>query len=286
LSAAVVEESGFDVQVEAVEVGDGWGAVELLLDEQVWPGLGLGAEFVVVFGDRVECERQVALGAAQLSFDNTVNLIKRTTGTTVGKRQAEELAQSAAVDFPDFYDKRKFEPGMLDCTGPIQVLSFDQKGVVLKLQDLRAATQKVAKKKQRKLQSRHSKGEPRGRKRMATVATVYSVEPYWRTPEDIIKGLCRIRDAEPKKRPRPELKRVWASLTESPQDIIRQAFEEALKRDPDLSKRWYVCIDGDDDLVALTLSIPLNIRNNFSAETRAASQQALAAFVSLVHGVE
>ncbi|WP_444993876.1 TolC family protein [Aliikangiella sp. IMCC44359] len=34
---------------------------------------------------------------------------------------------------------------------------------------------------------------------------------------------------------------------------------------------------GDDDVVALSFSIPLNVRNNFSAETRAADQQALAA---------
>ncbi len=34
---------------------------------------------------------------------------------------------------------------------------------------------------------------------------------------------------------------------------------------------------GDDNVVALTFSIPLNIRNNFSAEARAANQESLSA---------
>ena len=195
-----------------------------------------------------EVKRQVVLGAVQDSFDETVNLMGRTTSASVKKRQAEELVQSASVDFDEFYEQRDFKPETVEETGPVLVLSFDQKGIVLKREDLRDATRKVAEEKARKLETRHCKGEPHGRKRMSTVATVYTSKPHVRTPLDVIKGLRRIRDATAKPKPPPELKRVWASLEDSPLDVIKAGFKEALKRDPDRTKKWYVAIDGDEDL--------------------------------------
>lgn len=53
---------------------------------------------------------------------------------------------------------------------------------------------------------------------MATVAAVYTVAPYLRTAQDVIAGLRHVRDATPKPRPRPEGKRVWASLTQTLKD--------------------------------------------------------------------
>ena len=196
-----------------------------------------------------EVERQVALGVAEKSFDGTVRLIGRTTGAAIAKRQAEELARSAASDFSEFYEEREFDPATADETGALMILSFDQKGVVMRPEDLREATRKVGENYRRKLQTRHCKGEKYGRKRMATVATVYTIQPHWRTAQEFIDGLRKIvRDVKPEKKPRPESKRLWASLEELPQDVIKNAFEEALKRDPDHKKRWYVLIDGDDDL--------------------------------------
>lgn len=196
----------------------------------------------------LELERQIALGAARMSFDATVDQIERTTGAKVVKRQAEEATQSAAYDFLSFYDERTFEAGQLRETGPLLILTFDQKGVVLRKEDLREATRKKAETQTRKLESRHCRGEPHGRKRMSTVAAVYTIERYDRSALDFIKGLRRIKDVVPKPRPRPESKRLWASLEESPPDVIRDAFAEALKRDPHNKKRWIVLIDGDEKL--------------------------------------
>jgi hypothetical protein len=50
-------------------------------------------------------------------------------------------------------------------------------GVVMREQDLREGTRKAAKKSVPKLKKRRSKGEKAGRKRMAQVAAVYTVEP-------------------------------------------------------------------------------------------------------------
>jgi hypothetical protein len=47
------------------------------------------------------------------------------------------------------------------------------------------------------------------------------------------------------KRPRPTDKRVWASVEKSARSVIREAFAEALRRDPDKLRRWVVLVDGE-----------------------------------------
>jgi hypothetical protein len=42
-------------------------------------------------------------------------------------------------------------------------------------------------------------------------------------------------------------KRVWASIEHSPQRVIDDAFDEAVRRDPDLRRRWVVLVDGNRD---------------------------------------
>jgi hypothetical protein len=127
-------------------------------------------------------------------------------------------------------------------------LSFDQKGVVLQAEDLAEATRKAAENSRHRMDTRLSQGEKLGRKRMASVAAVYTVAPYVRSAQDVIAGLRHVRDATSKPRPRPENKRVWASLTRNLRDVIADAFDEACKRDPERSKRWLVLVDGDKKL--------------------------------------
>ena len=47
------------------------------------------------------------------------------------------------------------------------------------------------------------------------------------------------------KRPRPTDKRVWASVEKSARAVIREAFDEALRRDPARARRWVVLVDGE-----------------------------------------
>ncbi len=193
-----------------------------------------------------EVDHQVAKMAARLSFDETLEMVGSLTGAHVPKRQAEEAVQRAATDFGAFYAGTQLDFG--GPTSELLVLSFDQKGVVLRKEDLTEATRKAAESSRHKMDTRLSQGEKRGRKRMATVASVYTVAPYQRTAQDIIAGLRHLRDATPKPRPRPEGKRVWASLTRSLRDVIADAFDEACDRDPQRRKRWLVLVDGDKKL--------------------------------------
>jgi len=194
----------------------------------------------------LEVERQVAKAAARMSFDASLEMLGSLTGAHVPKRQAEKSVQRAARDFDVFYSGTKLDSG--EPTSELLVLTFDQKGVVLRKEDLTEVTRKVAECSRHKMDTRLSLGEKRGRKRMATVAAVYTVAPYERTAQHVIAGLRHVRDATRKPRPRPENKRVWARLTRDLKGVITDAFDEASARDPGRRKRWLVLVDGDKKL--------------------------------------
>jgi hypothetical protein len=117
-------------------------------------------------------------------------------------------------------------------------------------EDLRPATRKAAERQPRKLQKRLSKGEKRNRKRMAQVAAIYSVDPWPRTPADILHELRPVHDVNIV-RPRPTNKRVWASVEQEPAQVIDAAFQEALRRDPERRRRWVVLVDGNETQLEL-----------------------------------
>ena len=100
------------------------------------------------------------------------------------------------------------------------------------------------------LETRLTRAEKRYRKRMAQVATMYTIAPWVRTPTDILHGLRRSRELK-QRRPRPVHKRVWASLEADPKQVIDEAFEEGLRRDPERRRRWAVLVDGNRDQLRL-----------------------------------
>ena len=220
---------------------------------------------------------KIAQQAATGSFDETVKAIEQDTGTEVSKRQCEDLSQSLSVDFEPYYasqagaqtktnqlammgqsDTRqvcvpetpesasvKAESVAQSSTGQesgLLIMTLDGKGVVMREQDLREATRKAAHNSKHKLQTRLSPGEKHHRKRMATVAAVYEVDPYLRSAAQIMG-----QDQTPmSQRPKVQNKRVWASLRQEPAEVIEQMFAEANRRDPEHKKTWLVLIDGAD----------------------------------------
>ena len=183
---------------------------------------------------------------ARCSYDEVVVHVSAKTGAPVHKRQLEELVVRAAQDFEAFYSTRTIEPEETDA---LLVLTFDAKGIVVRTEDLRPATKKSAKRATRKLETRLSKGEKRNRKRMAEVAAIYSVAPFPRATMDVVHDLRPVH-AVPLRRPRPINKRVSASVVLDTRQVIRQTFEEALRRDPAHRRQWVVLVDGNRDQIA------------------------------------
>lgn len=187
--------------------------------------------------------------AAKNSFDETLKTIVKTTGGHVPKRQIEELAKRAAKDFDAFYKMRQCNPAGDQATGPVLVITADGKGVVLHEKDLKEQTRKAAAKRKQKMGKRLSKGEKKNAKRMATVAAVYTTDTFVRAAEDLVaEDGCTIDKA---KRPRPEQKRVWASIEKSPEQVITEAFAEACHRDPNHEKHWVALVDGNNTQIRI-----------------------------------
>jgi hypothetical protein len=189
-----------------------------------------------------EVQRLVAEESAHQSFDEVVELIEKRTGAHVPKRQVEELSVRGAFDFDAFYRDRLCEA---EDTSDLLILSFDGKGVAMRHADLREATRKAAENTPRRLDTRLTTGEKRNRKRRAQVATVYTLAPWQRKPSDVLHTL-RPDDLD-EARPRPVNKRVWASVEHTAQRVVEDAFDEALRRDPDRRRRWVVVLDGERD---------------------------------------
>ncbi|CDN14019.1 hypothetical protein RintRC_3295 [Richelia intracellularis] len=186
--------------------------------------------------------QRVAIEVARSGFRETTAIIEKTTAAKIGKRQAEELAYHSASDFDDFYHQQQAQSKQLQDTGEIVVISADGKGVVVRTSDLRANTQKRALASSKKLNKRLTKGEKHNAKRMATVASVYTINSFVRTPQQMVNPSDEDRKI---KGPRPIGKRLWASLAKEPEKVILEAFDEAIFRDQNKHKRFCALVDGN-----------------------------------------
>ena len=164
------------------------------------------------------------------------------SGVEVPKRIVEALARDAAQDVGAFYAQKTPSPGT--STGPILVCAADGKGVPLR--------------KEPPQQGRRwrPKGQKPGGKKMATVAAVYTTTPYPRTPEELVR---EVHGEPPPEhvlpRPRPEHKRVWASLKKTKEEIFSEVAAEMAKRDPQRQKTWTFLCDGEPALQQRALAV-------------------------------
>jgi len=206
--------------------------------------------------------RLAAIEASRGSYDAAVEAIERATGQQLGKRQAEQLAQRAAVDFDAFYATRQPPAGQ---SRDVLALSADGKGIVMRPDALRPATAKAAQTSTTKLSTRLSKGEKRNRKRLAEVGAVYDITPIARTSADV---LARSDDEQAREAtPAPVATNKWlkASVTADAATVIASLFDEAQRRDPAHERVWVALVDGNNHQIdrikaeakARTLQVPI-----------------------------
>jgi hypothetical protein len=183
--------------------------------------------------------RLVAQAAAQGSFEQAQAAVQTATGLTIGKRQIEALAAAAAADLDAFYAQCNM-PACPD--GDVLVLTADAKGIVMRPEALRSATAKTAT--SAKLATRLSKGEKRGRKRMAEVVAVYHATPVPRVPADVIGPPGGERS---RRRAGPKACGKWlhASVTDEAATVITAMFDQADRRDPAGARPWIALVDGN-----------------------------------------
>lgn len=171
-----------------------------------------------------------------LGFAQSVDSLERTNRQMAGSVRAfwatEEVVPPAAEE------------------GAILVASADGKGV-----SIRGAAEEAT------LQAPPSAGGPKpGRKKMALLGAAYSVDPFVRTPEQVLEALFRDsprQDDDPARpRPEPRHKRVRASLLRDGAGTMLPSFDElfgwlgheASTRNPAADKDLVVLMDGDEAL--------------------------------------
>ena len=90
-------------------------------------------------------QKRVAAKAVKMSFEGGANDMETETGVRIGKRQVEAIVYGAAQDFDVFYAQPCTEEVQRQAAAkPMQVLTFDGKGVVMRQAALREGTRKKA----------------------------------------------------------------------------------------------------------------------------------------------
>ena len=178
-----------------------------------------------------ELQQRLVKAAVQNPFLESVQTISELTGVAVSKRSLEEILPDAAQDFDAFYKQRSVATGC----GSILVAAVDGKGIPMVKPD---GAQPRA---------RLTKGQKANKKRMATVATVFTRAPWVRTPQQIIDNLfpSSPKPSDAPSPPRPENKRVWASLRKGKTAVIQEVAEEMDRRDPSRSLTRLALTDGE-----------------------------------------
>ena len=172
-----------------------------------------------------------ALAAFHLAaggFGQAQEVIEARTGVTVGRAQLTGLAEDLAAWTGDFYAGRSRDAEEEEQPdSDVIMMQADGKGIAMRPE--------------------HRKGggaDPAhpGIKKMAEIVAVADFAPAVREPEDIAAPPAR-RKAHPG--PVARDKWVSASVTESIEDMIAAAYDEADRRDPERVRQRVFLVDGN-----------------------------------------
>lgn len=193
-------------------------------------------------------QKRVAAKAARLSFEAVAHDMETETSVHLGKAQVEQIVYDAAQDFDAFYAQPcSAQLQQAAQSQPIQVLTFDSKGVVMRKEALRDATRKKAEARAQQAPRGFARKEKSNRKRMATVASIYHIERHRRSAQTVARQFAPLRllPTERQAAPKPVGKKLWASLEKSMKTVIETTFAEGQRRDPEQRAEWVVLVDGD-----------------------------------------
>jgi hypothetical protein len=135
--------------------------------------------------------------AVDSAYDKGLEVLSRLLGLTLSESALETTVGEHSDMVKAFYPQKDRFPVKEE--GPILVAQADGKGVPM----VRRETTD--------LKARRSKGDKKTRKKEAVAIAVYTIEPYYRTPQDVVDALFK-KDKPPAERPTPCHKQVFASL--------------------------------------------------------------------------
>lgn len=159
------------------------------------------------------CYSDLLMESAELlgvdgAYSKGLGVLARLLGLTLPELALETSVAEHSRTVKAYYAQKAAFPSAEE--GPILVAQADGKGVPMVRRE--TADLKV----------RRGKGDKKTRKKEALATAVYTIEPYYRTPRDVVNALFKKGDPPPK-RPAPRHKQVFASLRGKDQAIRRLA---------------------------------------------------------------
>jgi hypothetical protein len=139
--------------------------------------------------------------AMEQAFGQVKQTMARMLKLTQSVDSLEGMNRQMAVNVGWFRELQVTAPSAEE--GPIIVVTADCKGIVIRGQGSPTVCG-----------GHRPTGQRANQKRMATVGAVYTIAPYLRTADEVVAALFRDPDYQPRPRPAPQHKHVWASLPE------------------------------------------------------------------------
>jgi hypothetical protein len=183
------------------------------------------------------CYSDLLMESAELlgvegAYSKGLGVVARLLGLTLPELALETSVVEHSQVVKAYYAQQAAFP--ITEEGPILVAQADGKGVPM----VRRETRDV--------KVRRGKGDKKTRKKEAIAIAVYTIEPYERTPQDVVNALFKKGDPPPG-RPAPHHKQVFASLRGKDQAIKRLA-AWAARRDGEHLRERVVLTDGAEPL--------------------------------------
>ena len=160
-------------------------------------------------------------------FGQAQEVIEARTGVKIGRAQLTGLAEDLAAWTDDFYAERARDADDDLPDTDVIMMQGDGKGIAMRPEHRKNGGTDPA--------------HP-GVKKMAEIVAVADFTPAAREPEDIAAPPARR-----KARPGPKARGKWvsASVTESIEDMIAAAYDEADRRDPQRARQRVFLVDGN-----------------------------------------
>ena len=177
-----------------------------------------------------------ALAARHLAasgYQQAQELIEDRTGVRIGHAQLAGIARDLAAWTGDFYAERARDAEEDLPATDVIMMQGDGKGIAMRPEHRKNAGK--------------DDGTRPGIKKMAEIVAVADFTPAVREPQDIAAPPAR-RKAHPG--PKARDKWVSASVTESIEDMIGAAFDEADRRDPQRVRQRIFLVDGNKQQLA------------------------------------
>lgn len=188
--------------------------------------------------------------AVETPYAKVNETIARILGLSQSVNSLERTNRKMSAPVEAFWASQTVPPA--DEEGALMVCSADGKGVPIWRQ-----AEEAVERSENPLST--EKKEKSGQKKVSLVGAAYTVDPYQRTPQDVLEALFRSqKDASPRppSRPKPLFKRVRASLLRDAADTSQPSYEEIFgwlaqevrERNPHGHKPVVFLMDGQESL--------------------------------------